>query len=371
MHIRHINGGVFVWDKTHRLLNYIKPERLLSLKVVLLMDKQNLDQLRAEIPILELAERLGLEIRRKQARCFNSQAHTHGDKKPSLGFDTKTNRFKCFACGVSGSVIDLYMAIKGVDFNTAVNDLSEGRITARLNYRASYPEAKAPKKLAGDYSEIYERLALFCSGRSKEATDYLTGASRGLSEATINKFNVFSINDYQKTNQYLKDSFSLETLKASGLVNDKGNLIFYRHKLITPFYSDGKLIFLQGRSFDGQHPKYLNLIDTPKPIFNLDTLKNLKQGDRVYICEGVFDAMRLEQEGYNAVAILGVTDFRPEEAELFRGFEVVLALDNDEAGKNMMSEYVGIFNLKGMSVRLKQLPEGIKDITDYFLSITT
>ncbi len=332
------------------------------------MDKQNLDQLRAEIPILELAERLGLEIRRKQARCFNSQAHAHGDQKPSLGFDTKTNRYKCFACGVGGSVIDLYMAIKGVDFNTAVSDLSQGRLGGKFEYKPLPPPP--PKKLAGEYSEVYERLALFCSGRSKEATDYLTGASRGLDEATINKFNIFSINDYQKANQYLKDSFSQETLKASGLVNDKGNLIFYRHKLIVPFYSDGKPVFLQGRALDGQHPKYLNLIEIPKPIFNLDTLKNLKHGDRVYICEGIYDAMRLEQEGYTAVAILGVTDFRPEEVDIFKPYEVVLALDNDEAGLAMADEIAKLFTLKGKEVKQKILPNGIKDITDYYLSLT-
>ena len=331
------------------------------------MDKQNLDQLRAKIPILELAERLGLEIRRKQARCYNTQAHAHGDKKPSLGFDTKTNRYKCFACGVGGSVIDLYMAIKGVDFNTAIEDLNQGKLGGKFEYKPLPPPP--PKKIAGEYSEIYERLELFCGGRDKEATDYLTGKTRGLSEATLDKFGVFSIKDYQKTNQYLKDSFTAETLKQSGIVNDKCNLIFYRHKIIIPFYNNGKAVFLHGRNLDGAHPKYLNLVGINKPIFNLETLTKLNNGDRVFICEGVFDAMRLEQEGYNAVAILGVTDFRPEEVELFRPYEVILALDNDEAGLKMSDEIAKLFILKGKSVKQKILPEGIKDITDYYLSL--
>jgi DNA primase len=262
------------------------------------------------------------------------------------------------------------MAIKGVDFNTAVTDLSEGRFTSGFNYKPSYPEAKTPKKIAGEYSEVYERLELFCSGRDKEATDYLTGTTRGLSEATLDRFRVFSVKDYQKTNQYLKDSFSLETLKASGLVNDKGNLIFYRHKVIIPFYDKGKVVFLQGRNLDGTHPKYLNLTGVEKPVFNLENLRKLKVGERVYICEGVFDAMRLSQEGYNAVAILGVTDFRPEEVDIFKPYEVVLALDNDEAGLAMADEIAKLFTLKGKEVKQKILPNGIKDITDYYLSLT-
>jgi DNA primase len=184
----------------------------------------------------------------------------------------------------------------------------------------------------------------------------------------LDRFNIFSIKDYQKTNQYLKDSFSLETLKASGLVNDKGNLIFYRHKVIIPFYDKGKVVFLQGRNLDGTHPKYLNLTGVEKPVFNLENLRKLKVGERVYICEGVFDAMRLSQEGYNAVAILGVTDFRPEEVDIFKPYEVVLALDNDEAGLTMSNEIAKLFTLQGKSVKQKILPEGIKDITDYFLS---
>jgi DNA primase len=330
------------------------------------MIKQDLDDLRQNIPILDLAERLGLEIRRKQARCYNSEAHAHGDIKPSLGFDTKTNHYKCFTCGVGGSVIDLYMAIKGVDFKTAVNELSEGKLGGKFEYKPL--PTPLPKKLSGEYSEVYQRLELFCAGRDKETTDYLTGPRRGLNEAILDRFNIFSIKDYQKTNQYLKDSFSLETLKASGLVNDKGNLIFYRHKVIIPFYDKGKVVFLQGRNLDGTHPKYLNLTGVEKPVFNLENLRKLKVGERVYICEGVFDAMRLSQEGYNAVAILGVTDFRPEEVDIFKPYEVVLALDNDEAGLTMSNEIAKLFTLQGKSVKQKILPEGIKDITDYFLS---
>lgn len=332
------------------------------------MDRLDLTRLRAEIPILDLAEKLGLEIRRKQARCFNSQAHAHGDKKPSLGFDTKTNHYKCFACGVSGSPIDLYMAVKGVDFNTAVKRLSEDWLGVGSEYK---PLPTTPISRPADHSQIYEALKMFCGGVSKEASDYLIGATRGLDKATVAKFNIFAVKDYRQADSYLKKSFDLSSLKQSGLVNDKGNLIFYKHKVIIPFYDKGKIVFLHGRNLDGTHPKYLNLVGIPKPIFNLEKLTKLKVGDRVYICEGVFDAMRLEQEGYNAVGILGVTDFRPEEVDLFKPFEVALVLDNDEAGKSMTQEIVKLFILKGKSVRVKQLPDGIKDITDYFLSIKT
>jgi DNA primase len=330
------------------------------------MQKIDLDRLREETPIIELAERLGLEVRRKQARCFNAEAHKNGDKKPSLGFDTRTNRFKCFACGVSGSVLDLYMAVRGVDLPTAIKELGNGYATTTYEYKPAPPK---PKKIAGDYSEIYETLALTCE-LDKEATDYLTGDKRGLSKDTVNMFGVFSIGDYNKANKYLKDNFDIKALKEAGLFSEKDNLIFYKHKVVIPFYYGDKIVFLHARNIDGTHPKYLNLIDIPKPIFNLEKLSRLDKGDKVYICEGVFDAMRLTQAGYTAVAILGVTDFKADEVEAFKPFKVVLALDNDEAGKEMTQQIAKMFLLNGKAVSIKELPEGIKDITDFFLQGT-
>ena len=327
------------------------------------MDKVDLDKLRQNTPIIELAERLGLEIHRRQARCFNSDAHKHGDKNPSLGFDIKTNRFKCFACGVSGSVLDLYMAVKKVDLTTAIRELDNGGFTSSYHYKPLPPK---PKKLAGDYAEVYEVLADYCD-LDKETSDYLTGKDRGLDLEFVKGLGVFAVSDYAKTNKHLKGKFDQETLRKAGLVNDKSNLIFYKHKIVIPFYAKGRIVFLQGRNLDGTQPKYLNLIGVDKPIFNLEALDNLKDGDKVYICEGVFDAMRLIQEGYKAVGILGVTDFKPDEVDLFKRFEVVLALDNDEAGKEMSQVIAKLFLLKGKGVKIKQLPEGIKDITDYFL----
>ena len=85
----------------------------------------DLDQLKRAIPIIDLAHRLGLQVRGRQARCFNGDRHKHQDKHFSLGLDLKTNRFKCFACGVNGSIIDLYKKVKGVDVSQAIRDLAD------------------------------------------------------------------------------------------------------------------------------------------------------------------------------------------------------------------------------------------------------
>ncbi len=66
---------------------------------------------------------------------------------------------------------------------------------------------------------------------------------------------------------------------------------------------------------------------------------------------------------------MGVNNFKPDYTDLFKGLDVVLALDNDEAGERGTNELAKMFYLKGQGVSSKQLPDGIKDITDYFKSL--
>ena len=77
--------------------------------------------------------------------------------------------------------------------------------------------------------------------------------------------------------------------------------------------------------------------------------------------------MIADQNGKRAVAILGVENFKREMAGQFRGLEVMLCLDNDESGREAVRRIAGIFSLQGQSVKAPQLPEGIKDITEYYI----
>jgi len=338
--------------------------------------KVDLDRLKDSIKITDLARELGLQVRGRQARCFNAGQHKRGDKTPSLGLDTKTNRFKCFACGVQGSIIDLYKEVKGVSLSEAINELSKmagllpstGRPVSRQKTytKQAGPSYTVKTPLKAPTKGIYEVLGGYCKGLSKEAYDYLAGPTRGLTPETIRKFKLFSINDYPATNKFMQKNFTREQLQKAGLVSEQGNLIFYQHKIIIPFIEGGQVIFLQGRRIDSQHPKYMHL-KRPVPLFNTKTLQNLTKGERVYICEGVFDAMMLEQNGHRAVAILGVKNFKPDEARAFKGLDVVLCLDNDEQGRQATQEIARLFLLQGQSVKTKILPEGIKDITEYFI----
>jgi len=281
------------------------------------------------------------------------------------------------------------MAIRGVDVSEAIKSLADMAGLTPMSHISHQKSCSAPNvpytspykpimqpassnELSGAYSDIYEELMLACGGLDPESRAYLMGATRGLTEETLSRFSLFSIKDYQKINNHLKGKFSSDELRRAGVIGRKSNLIFWKHKIIIPFISEGRVVYLRGRYFyngnaaaDGN--KILGLIGkTTKRLFNAGRLINLKKGDKIYICEGEFDALILEQNGYNAVAILGTTNFAPEMAELFKGLDVILCLDNDDAGKRATNEIAKIFLLKGQKVSSKQLPAGIKDISDYF-----
>jgi DNA primase len=346
----------------------------------------DLDRLKQAMPIMDLAKSLGLEIRERQARCYNSTAHKHNDRSFSLGLDINHNRYKCFACGEQGSIIDLLMAIKGLNLSQAIKEIAEmtgltpmrhqtHQRTTSTPYKAEIRQPEASREKTRAYSNIYEELCFICGGLDQESRAYLTGATRGLTEDTLNRFLLFSVSDYKKINQHLKDKFSRDELQGAGVISDGDNLVFYKHKVLIPFLSEGRIIYLRGRYlFNGNAEtdgaKMLGLKgQTTKRLFNADRLADLEKGDKVYICEGEFDTMILDQHGYNAVGVLGTTNFNADDIELFKGFEVVLALDNDEAGERATKELAKMFLLKGQRVKSKQLPDGVKDITDYFIKL--
>lgn len=57
-------------------------------------------------------------------RCLNPESHNNGDAKPSMLLSTDNGGFHCLACGVNGSVFDLYGRTHGMDFKDALHSLA-------------------------------------------------------------------------------------------------------------------------------------------------------------------------------------------------------------------------------------------------------
>ncbi len=86
------------------------------------MNKFDLQPLR-NLPIEEVAERVGLEVIRHKALC-----PFHDDHHASLSFNTRRNTYRCFVCDAHGGTIDLVMQTLHKDFRQACAWLSNNSI---------------------------------------------------------------------------------------------------------------------------------------------------------------------------------------------------------------------------------------------------
>lgn len=137
----------------------------------------------------------------------------HGDKNPSCSINTKSGLWNCKACGASGSIFDLFMAVHGGDFPNALKELenrcgislsfSPGQTQTSIMGQQPPPDNKtAPRKgktvatyryldAAGTPCYLKRRIEPGRNGRSKEFAfahylpDGNTASGRGTSSALL------------------------------------------------------------------------------------------------------------------------------------------------------------------------------------------
>jgi DNA primase len=338
--------------------------------------RPNLADLRKSVPILELAKELGLAVTNNRARCLRPENHSHGDRTPSMSFNSVRNSFKCWVCPeVTGSVLDLVMIARGVSLTEAANYLSGQFRIESVPVRLAHSIAEQEKKVIPVESkpempnlrrvEILGKLLEICSKIPAEGVRYLR--SRRISPKTAIQMKIGFVHDYSKTANLLCELFSKEELYVSGLFNDKGNFRFYQHKLLLPYMMNQQIVYIQARSIDPVVvPKELNLKGPIPCPYNYDALLNYKI---VYLCEGVIDTLTLLDQGFQGVGIPGVGSFKNEWLPFFKGRKVYSVLDADTAGNNANEKLKKIFREAEIDFSVVPIPLG-HDINDFFMGKT-
>ena len=122
---------------------------------------------------------------------------------------------------------------------------------------------------------------------------------------------------------------------------------------------DGMPVGFVGRSIEGKEFKNTPGLPKAKTLFNLHRVKT---ADKVYVVESSFDAIRLDQVGFPAIATLGanVSNIQIELLQKYFNNIIVIA-DNDEAGGNMKTK---IIEKLGSRVSVIKLDKQYKDIGD-------
>jgi len=271
------------------------------------------------------------------------------DTKFHLYIHLKKKLFHCFRCSASGKFRSLNQLVRILtgksqslfsDWNEVIQDA--------LSYFDNSSQVFAKQTQNNEVINLDVISIQVDKSLTPIAYNYLK--SRNLSDLEIEEYQIRVGKSYQIDNKIIRKW--------------KGRVLF-------PFFENNQVIYVVGRSYTGQEPKYLNSKGSRRDkLFPSRTFRT----SEIIVCEGIFDAINAKRTtGIYSVATLGkeITD---EQVNIIveNGVKTVyLALDSDltieEWQKSIMK-----FLIKGCKVFPVFLPQGydvdsVKDKFPYFL----
>jgi len=138
-------------------------------------------------------------------------------------------------------------------------------------------------------------------------------------------------------------------------------------RLIIPYYDNEEFFYYQARALNDQEPRYLN----PKVSENGIKSSNIlypynKEKNYVILTEGVMDAMSLQAVGFNATCTHGC-HLSIAQAKEIKGKNVVIAYDNDEAGRmGAKQSRSQLLLMRSNKIGILKCPPSFKDWNDFF-----
>lgn len=171
----------------------------------------------------------------------------------------------------------------------------------------------------------------------------------------IERLNQQALSSDRAINYYTGRNITKESVEKFGLgYSEKQDMV------TIPVHSpDGIPVGFVGRSVEGKDFKNTPGLPKSKVLFNLH---RVKMSSEVYVTESSFDAIRLDQCGFPAVATLGSNVSKTQIKTLQKYFNhVIVVSDNDEAGASMAKKLIeGL----GSRVSVIDLDKQYKDIGD-------
>lgn len=361
-----------------------------------MINKFDIQKLR-ELDILQVADLLGMGLRNKRALCIH-----HDDHHPSLAFNVKKNTCHCYSCGFSADTIGLVRERLNLGFNEACHWLADhfdvyigddryGN-SAKYGNSARYADKCADKKVltASD-----RRMA---SLRAHFAETHVSHGHIASSSVDVEfyqqMFRQMHLSESGQRFLFEERLLSPEALKVCQIVSTEqsvcmarvGRGVFDGPSLIFPYFDqEGRLVSVQSRylgkpksesSFDMEKvsidevkpkeiPRFKFAPGSHRMIYGLDRLKDYPPGEPLLITEGPSDCWTALTLGIHAIAIPSATLFDRRFQGLLAGRNLHIFPDQDEAGLSLY------FELKKAlpSLVYHQLPEGCKDLSEYYLKL--
>lgn len=292
--------------------------------------------------------------------------HAQTGRTPPLTIFTDRRggeRWHCHGCGDGGTAIDLVLRTgRAHDFRDALEwlaDQANVSPSTAVRFRRRPPVARRDADPA----------------TRSQLNDYMAGCVAYLHSSSPGGRRVL---------RWLVERRGIPAavLAAAGVGADPGRRHLPRPKGIPAVYpaavfpvrSGGDVVFTQSRHLDPppDWPRWRNTASylAPNPRMAVYHPRGSAAGGPIVVTEGALDALSVLAAGQRAVALLGVDAADPTVSDRLVGLggRLVLATDNDAAGRLAERRVRSLLADRGVASRSLSIPECFKDLNEWHVN---
>lgn len=289
-------------------------------------NKINTDEHYSAGQVREVIAQCGITIGSELDTHFLVFCPFHNNRNtPACEIDKEKGLFICFSCAENGTLMDIVM-----------------RTTKRSYFEASRLINNASKEI-NFAQEIFGR------------TDKPQDEFQPFDSVLLTRLHNDLLNSTRATDYFLGRDITMDSIKTFCLGYSEN-----QDMVTVPVQTDkGIAVGFVARSIEGKSFKNSTNLPRSKVLFNLNRCKF----SEIIVVESSFDAIKLHQMGFNAVATLGANVSR-EQLRLLEKYatKIILAPDSDDAGEGFVKKIME--NVKTREISLIKIPQGKKDIGD-------
>jgi hypothetical protein len=355
--------------------------------------KEGIERVKGASDLAAVISERGVELQKK-GRMLVARCPFHEEKTPSFTVTPSKGLFHCFGCGAAGDVIGFVTKHDKVSFGGALESLARragldlGRLMEerpRIQQRtplaaltpprngkgqsASKPSAEGAPPHGAPSTAVLSRVVehyhrTFCEREDAQA--YL--AKRGLTDRDLLRVLKIGYADGSLLKVSPKDGEIRDELVSLGVITSEGRELLGGCVVVPiPDPVTGQWTNLYGRGMRAARHCYL-----PGPLRGVLNFQAARLSPEVVLTESILDALSFHQVGISiAIPIYGVNGFTPDHLDLLKreGVKrVILALDNDDAGRKGTDALKEKLEAVGITVGALSFPEGIKDANALLVS---
>ena len=347
--------------------------------------QSQIDKIKRELKIKDLAEEQGLKLARKNGQ-FVTRCLWHRDNDPSLFIHPTKNLFNCFGCDAGGDSIKWIMKSFKMEFTRAMEYILERYPHLKEESSTESPEKTktetCPLDMEVSDQKFLQQIIEFYHQRlvnDYAAQDYLM--KRGILDNEAIKVHKIGFADRELgrviPNAQRKAGKEMRTRLADlGIYRRKTGHGHFNGCIVFPIIDcNGNIREIYGRRVNDHirkgtdsHfylPKESRLFDD-RGMWNEQALSVHSE---IILCESIIDAISFWCAGYkNATAIYGCKGFTNYHLDSFAKYKtktVLLALDRDDEGEATTKRIGKTLLESGINVYRVDFPKATVDANEY------